>query len=70
MIKCYYCTEDSEGWATFLPREGRGITASIHYDYAVKGKVLVMRGPNKTRVAIRISFCPICGRDLRKGGAE
>jgi hypothetical protein len=65
MSKCYYCTEDAEGWAVFLPREGKGITAAIH-DIALKGPALVMRGPNKTRAEILIRFCPICGRDLRK----
>lgn len=67
MARCVYCTQDADGWSMILPREGRGITASIH-DKLFKGKVLVMRGPNKTRVEIPVNFCPMCGRDLKKGG--
>lgn len=68
MAECIYCTEDREGWAMFLPREGTGITASIHYK-TFGGKAIVLRGQNKTRVEIPINFCPICGRGLKKGGA-
>lgn len=67
MIKCYYCEEDAEGYVMPLPREGTGITSFISNDI-FKGPVLVIRGPNNIRVEIRIRFCPICGRDLRKGG--
>lgn len=69
MIKCYYCTEDAEGYVMPLPREGTGIISFISNSTS-EGPVLVIRGTNKTRVEIRIRFCPICGRDLRKGRAE
>lgn len=66
MIKCIYCTEGADGCVSLLPREGTG-NASLH-DSASKGPVLVVRGPYKTRVEIRVNFCPICGRDLKERG--
>lgn len=63
MIKCCYCTEDAEGYVMHLPREGTGIMSFIS-NSIFKGPVLVIRGPNNTRVEIRIGFCPICGAKM------
>lgn len=64
MSKCVYCTEDVDGYVTYLPREGEG-NAALHYS-AARGPVLVIRGPHKMRVEIPVNFCPMCGRDLKK----
>lgn len=64
MSKCVYCTEDVDGYVTYLPREGEG-NAALHYS-AARGPELVIHGPHKTCVRVPVNFCPMCGRDLKK----
>lgn len=64
MSKCVYCTEDVDGYVTYLPRVGEG-NAALHVS-TVTGSALVIRGPHKTHVRVPVNFCPMCGRDLKK----
>lgn len=63
MASCDYCHEDREGYVRFLPREGTG-RASIHRDGFCHDTRLEISGPNRTRISIKIKFCPMCGRKL------
>lgn len=56
---CDYCTTDRDGYSVYLPREGTG---NAH----IRGSVIEVSGPNRTRLSIKINYCPICGRELRR----
>lgn len=63
MKKCEYCHTDVEGLTLFLPRKGVG-KAHLYYS-AIEGYMLHISGPERTRFAIKINYCPMCGRKLR-----
>ena len=54
---CEYCTTDRDGYVSHLPRVGTG---NAH----IRGRAIVVSGPNRTNLDIEINFCPMCGRKL------
>ena len=60
---CAYCHEDMDGYVKRIPSTGIG-KAYIHYHHPINGgwqlELLERRAP----MAIKINFCPICGRNL------
>ena len=61
---CTYCHEDFDGYVQMLPREGAG-NAYIHRS-TFGGWTINFSGKYKSIAKIKICFCPMCGRKLRK----
>lgn len=64
MKSCEYCHSDTDGFTLLLPRKGIG-NAHLYYS-AMEGYMIHVSGPNNTRFAIKVHYCPMCGRKLKE----
>lgn len=65
---CLYCHEDFDGYIQMLPKEGVG-NAYIHCSH-FGGWAINFSGKYHTKAKIKINFCPMCGRKLRRGAED
>ena len=66
MSICPYCHTDRDGYVQHLPREGIG-NIHIWRDWSSGEWIMTFSGKYKTKAAVKINFCPMCGRELKKG---
>ena len=62
---CPYCHTDRDGYVQMLPREGIGNVCVTWSPFG--GWILDFSGKYHTRAKIKIKFCPMCGRELKRG---
>ena len=63
-MNCDYCQGDSDGWVSFLPKQGEFNGNAVVIDDFF-GAFLKINLPYKKELKYKIKFCPMCGRNLR-----
>ena len=62
-MNCLYCNGDTEGFASHLPKFGKG-NGNAYVIKSVYGSKLIVSLPYGKKLNYQIQYCPMCGEKL------